>query len=185
MQHPFSETLPRGVLNVTIKDGPNRSLSMEPFLFKVQGVRKVLNPYVEVALAYVCYLFAGIKELYVLWISPSNGNRLALDAYFDDAKRQVIFLRLILLYGLSCNNLVGLILCDFGFLDSLNTIFTFARMSQIDFDVSSLEARNSDIVEDLCTSNFLQCASTTSCLRHISFAKFLLQFPNGLCYIEQ
>lgn len=80
---------------------------------------------------------------------------------------------LTLLYGPSCNTCTFLALSYARFLDTLNTIFTFARTFEIEYDMSFSGARNCNITKDLLSSNFLQGASTMSCVRQIRIAKFL------------
>lgn len=73
----------------------------------------------------------------------------------------------------------------FVLLNKLKAIPTFARTFEIKYGLLFMEARKSDIAEDLQASNSLQGTSTTSCLRHICIAKFLLLWHNALYSLEE
>lgn len=94
-------------------------------------------------------------------------------------------LRLILLYGWSRNNLTGAVLCYVRFVDTFKNILTLEGKFEMQYGRYFLEARNSNIAEDLQAPNFLQGARTTYCPRTIGIATLLLQCPKALCYLEE
>lgn len=173
--HGFERT--QGGLIVNFKYRRSRNSNMTFSLFSVQGNRRVFNPDLKAAQVHDCLRFAALKDLSVLdksfkWKTIGFGMYI-----LTIRKRPDHVSSLILLYGWSCNNLTALVHSHVRFLDTLNTILTFARTFETEYAVSFSESRKSHIIKDLQASSILQSVTTTSFLRIYLLQSFCCGIP--------